>query len=133
MRDDIFTHGERIECPECPGVWMGLGKHRRLVKPNLLVAETNHSGCAVDYGVCPDCDKAFCVSYTILKIVRDKAWEEPPPDPEAEKKEAAERMEKEMAKVRTEYEKEVAAVDEEQQRRAKLKATQAAQAAQGAA
>lgn len=50
---EIFTHGNQIECPECPPFGKGNRRH------TLVVLTRNYSGCSVDVGACPECGKAW--------------------------------------------------------------------------
>ena len=96
---DIFTHGQMIECPTCPGV----GRMKR--KPTLRIQSRNYSGCSVDYGVCPECGKSWCISYTIDKMDRAKEWDEPSRKQVEEVEEAADKKQLEETEVndRIEY------------------------------
>jgi hypothetical protein len=102
MSDYTFTHGGDIECPECPG----FGKRNR--KPRLICVQRNYSGCSVDYGYCEECGKAWCISYKVDNLKRDKAWDMPSRK-EREAEEANEKLEEEkkeraeLARLKTKY------------------------------
>jgi len=121
---NIFTHGERVECPDCPGVERGVGKARRSVKPFLEVVQQNYSGCSVDFGVCPDCGKAWQISFTIKSMDRAPDWDSKPRDFEEDKKLAAEAMKHRMANARAVFENEIAEIEKERKRIAALKGGQ---------
>lgn len=68
---DVFTHAQLIECPECPRSGQGNKK------PNLTLTSRNYSGSGIDIGNCPECGKAFCISYKIANIDRISSWDKP--------------------------------------------------------
>ena len=68
---EVFTHGEQIECPECPP----FGKRDR--RHTLEVLSTNYSGCSVDFGACPACGKAWQINYRIDKMTPTPDWNIP--------------------------------------------------------
>ena len=104
MSEYTFTHGGMLECPECPGAGKS-GKY----KPKLFCVERNYSGCSVDYGQCEECGKAWCVSYAVKELRRDKEWDgesraEQEAAKEREKREAVDREKAELARLKAKYE-----------------------------
>jgi len=61
--DCIFTHGERVQCPDC---------HK-----DLEVSETDYSGCGVDMGNCPRCGKGYEISFRVDTVKREPSWDVP--------------------------------------------------------
>jgi len=98
---DIFTHGQQIECPECPGT----GKRQR--KPVLEMLSKNYSGCSVDFGGCPECGKAWQVSYKIDNMTHEADWDIPSRKEreQAEEKEAARKLEQKELEEYKEFER----------------------------
>lgn len=68
---DVFSHGIDISCPECPPY----GKKGR--RHQLDCVERNYSGCGVDIGQCPECGKAWTVSYKVEALTRVTEWDRP--------------------------------------------------------
>ena len=89
--DDIFTHAETIDCPECTP-W---GPRNR--RHHLIVQSTNYSGSGQDMGVCPECGKSWRIKYKIDEMFRESSWDESSrierEGEEANKKEAEEALE----------------------------------------
>lgn len=69
---DSFSHGVQIDCPECPP----FGKRNR--RHRLECSEQNYSGCGIDIGTCPECGKAWEVSFRVDKLTRAENWDVPP-------------------------------------------------------
>lgn len=69
---ECFTHGEQIECPDCPP-W-GKRKDRR---HQLEVLSINYSGSGTDVGACPECGKAYSISYKVDKMEPCPDWNIP--------------------------------------------------------
>ncbi len=68
---ECFTHGNQIECPDCPP----FGKRNR--RHTLIVLTRNYSGCAIDMGACPECGKAWSISYKINMFEPCPDWNIP--------------------------------------------------------
>lgn len=68
---DMFSHGIDIPCPECPPY--GKKGHRH----QLECVARNYSGCGVDIGQCPECGKAWEVSYKVEALTRVTEWDGP--------------------------------------------------------
>ena len=69
---ECFTHRKQIECPDCPP--FGKRKDRR---HQLEVLSINYSGSGTDVGACPECGKAYSISYKIDKMEPCPDWNIP--------------------------------------------------------
>lgn len=58
-----FSHCDTIDCPNCPP----FGKQNR--RHQLVCVESNYSGCGVDIGACPECGRAYEISYQVAEVV----------------------------------------------------------------
>lgn len=67
MSNYIFTHGARINCPDCAPS----------VKALLSVTERNYSGASVDIGNCEECGRGFEISFMIKRLKSVASWDGP--------------------------------------------------------
>ena len=98
---ECFTHGNQIECPDCPP----FGKRNR--RHTLDVLSINYSGSGTDIGACPECGKAWSISYKIDVMESCPDWNIPSRvDLEEEERIAREALENEVnEKDLSEYER----------------------------
>lgn len=68
---ECFTHGKQLECPDCPP----FGKRNR--RHGLAVLSINYSGSGTDVGACPECGKAYSISYKVDKMETCPDWNIP--------------------------------------------------------
>ena len=109
MGEHTFSHGDMIECPECPAVERG----KRSVKPFLEVVDSNYSGTSTDIGMCPRCNKAWSISFKIDKISRAPTWDIPSRDFEKEKETIRKEMERATNEIRANFQAEFAKIERE--------------------
>lgn len=87
---ECFTHGKQLECPECPP--FGKRKDRR---HQLEVLSINYSGSGTDVGACPECGKAYSISYKVDVMEPCPSWNIPSrvevEEKDRERKEASEK------------------------------------------
>ena len=66
---NIFTHANTIDCPDC-------ADNTNVRNPRLVVIEQNYSGSGCDMGICPNCGKAWNISYKVNEMTHVPEWDE---------------------------------------------------------
>ncbi len=65
-------------CPVCPLVMVGKNRDRKSAATQLVLSESNYSGCGVDMANCPVCGRGFQLSYKIDEITPAPDWNADP-------------------------------------------------------